>query len=124
MNPDPEKLRTLLDDVLPSSGENCGPTSSDVLAMLRGERTRRRRVQNGVSLLAVVAVAAGILHWNHSPVPVDAVVVQSPPKPARIVINRVNDEELFALLKGTPVALMERPYGGRTLLVIEQPVSQ
>ncbi len=124
MNPDPEKLRTLLDDVLPSSGENCGPTSSDVLAMLRGERTRRRRVQNGVSLLAVVAVAAGILHWNHSPVPVDAVVVQSPPKPAPIVINRVNDEELFALLKGTPVALMERPDGGRTLLVIEQPVSQ
>ena len=124
MNPDPEKLRTLLEDVLPSSGDNCGPTSSDVLAMLRGERGRRRRLQNGVALLTVIAVAAGALHWNRPPAPENSIVVHKSHKPAPIVIHRENDEELFALLKGTPVALMERPDVGCTLLVIEQPVAQ
>lgn len=119
MNPDPEKLRTLLDDVLPSSGEHSGPSSDEVLSILRHERQRRRRLQNSVALLAMAAVAGGALLWNNKPA-VEVPVVQMPSKPAPIVIHRVNDEELFALLKGTPVALMERPDGGRTLLIIEQ----
>ncbi len=123
MNPDPEKLRTLLEDVLPSSGEHCGPSSDEVLSILRHER-RRRRMQNSVVLLAVAAIVAGALHWNSEPAVEPPAIVHARSKPAPIVIHRVNDEELLALLKGTPVALMERPDGGRTLLVIEQPVSQ
>ena len=123
MNADPEKLRTLLNDVLPSSSERCGPSSSEVLSILRHERQRRRWLQNSVALLAMAAVAGGALLWNNKPA-VEVPVVQVPFKPAPIVIHRVNDEELFALLKGTPVALMEQPDGRRTLLVIEQPVSQ
>ena len=123
MNPDPDKLRALLDDVLPAASEHCGPSSDEVLSILRRERQRRRRLQNSVAVLATVAVAGGAWLWNNKP-EVEVPVVQMPSKPAPIVIHRVNDEELFALLKGTPVALMEQPDGRRTLLVIEQPVSQ
>ena len=57
MNPDPEKLRALLDDVLPASGEHCGPSGAEVLSMLRNERQRRRRLHSGAALLAIIAVA-------------------------------------------------------------------
>ena len=123
MNPDPEQLRALLDDVLPPSGEHCGPTSGEIVSMLRRERRHRRRLRASALLLAVVALTAGALLWNPQPVAV-APVVQAPPAREPIVIHRVNDEELFALLKGTPVALMHRPDGGRTLLIIEQPSPQ
>ncbi len=123
MNPDPEQLRALLEEVLPSSGEHCGPTSGEIVSMLRRERQRRRRRHASAGLLVVVALTAGALLWNPQPVAV-APVVQAPPAREPIVIHRVNDEELFALLKGTPVALMHRPDGGRTLLIIEQASSQ
>lgn len=123
MNPDPEQLRALLEEVLPSSGEHCGPTSGGIVSMLRRERHRRRRLHASAGLLAVVALTAGALLWNPKPVAV-APVVQALPAREPIMIHRVNDEELFALLKGTPVALMHRTDGGRTLLIIEQASSQ
>ncbi|MDZ4401715.1 hypothetical protein [Prosthecobacter sp.] len=120
MNPDPEKLRVLLDDVLPSSSEHCGPSSAELLSMLRNERHRRHRRHTGAALLAIIAVAAGALFWQNEPTVV-APVVQAPAKPAPITIRRVNDEELFALLQGTPTAVMKLPDGGRRLLVISEP---
>lgn len=142
MNTDQEKLRALLDDVLPASGEHCGPSGAEVLSMLRNERQRRRRLRGGAALMAIISMTAGALLWNHEPTVV-ATVPQAPVEPASIVvrrvndeeilasmksrpgvemimIHRVNDEELFALLQGTPTALMELPNGDRRLLVIEQ----
>ena len=119
MNSDPEKLRALLDEVLPSSSAHCGPSGSEVLSMLRNERLRRRRLLNGAALLALSAVAAGSLIWNDEPTAM-VPVAQVPAKPASIVIHSVNDEQLFALLQGTPAALLKLPNGDRKLLVIEQ----
>ena len=119
MKTDPEKLRALLDDVLPGSSERCGPSSADVLNMLRHERQRRRRRHSSAALLAIIVVAAGAVVWNHQP-PAVAPVAQAPAKPAPGVIHRVNDEELFALLEGMPAALMKLPNGDSRLLVIEQ----
>ena len=118
MNTDPEKLRALLDDVLPSSSEHCGPSSADVLNMLRHERRRRRRRHSSAALLAIIVVAAGAVVWNRQP-PAVTPVAQAPVKPAPTVIHRVNDEELFALLEDMPAALMNLPNGDSRLLVIE-----
>lgn len=118
MNTDPDKLLALLDDVMPASSDHCGPSKADVLNMLRNERQRRSRVQTGAALVAIIVVAAGALFWNHQP-PAVAPVAQAPVEPAPIVINRVNDEQLFALLEGMPAALMKMPNGDSTLLIIE-----
>lgn len=120
MNTDPEKLRVLLNDVLPSSSEHCGPSSAELLSMLRNERQRRRRLHTGAALLAIIAVAAVALLWQSEPTVV-APVADTSMKPAPITIRRVNDEELFALLQGTPTAVMKLPDGGRRLLVISEP---
>ena len=119
MKTDPETLRALLDEVLPASSEHCGPSSAAVLNMLRHERQRRRRRHSSAALLAIIVVAAGAVVWNHQP-PAVAPVAQAPVKPAPTVINRVNDEQLFALLEGMPAALMKLPNGDSRLLVIEQ----
>ncbi len=118
MNTNPEKLRALLDDVLPSSSEHCGPSRADVLDMLRNERQRRRRRHSRAALLATLVAAAGALVGNHQP-PAVAPVAQEQVEPAAHMIHRVNDEELFALLEGMPTALMELPNGDSRLLVIE-----
>ncbi|MEQ1851867.1 MAG: hypothetical protein ABMA01_09785 [Chthoniobacteraceae bacterium] len=118
MNTDPEKIRALLDDVLPPSGDHCGPSSAEILSMLRNERQRRRRLHGSVALLAIIVVAAGAVFWNHQP-PAVTPVAQAPVEPATFVIHRVNDEQLFALLEGMPAALMKMPNGDSTLLVIE-----
>lgn len=86
--------------------------------MLRNERQRRRRLHSSVALLAIIIAAAGALIWNHKPT-TESAVVQPPVEPAPMVIHRVNDEQLFALLEGTPAALMKMPDGSSTLLVIE-----
>lgn len=119
MNSDPEKFRALLYDVLPSPSEHCGPSKAEVLSMLRNERQRRRRLHTGAALLAIIVVAGGAVLWNQQP-PAVAPVAQTPVKPAPLVIHRVNDEQLFALLEGMPAALMKMPNGDSTLLVIEQ----
>lgn len=118
MNTDPNKLRALLDDVLPASSDCCGPSKADVLNMLRSERQRRSRLRTGAALLAIIVVALVSLRWNNQP-PAVAPVAQTPVEPAPIVIHRVNDEQLFALLEGMPAALMKMPNGDSTLLVIE-----
>lgn len=118
MNTDPEKLRVLLDDVLPASSAHCGPSSAALLSILRNERQRRHRLHAGAALLAVIAVAAVAL-WQNEPTVV-APVADTPVNPEPITIRRVNDEELFALLQGTPTAVMKLPDGGRRLLVISE----
>jgi hypothetical protein len=122
MNPGPEELRALLDDVLPSSSEHSGPSSVEVLSMLRSEHRRRRRLRTCAAMLAIIAVTGGALLWNREPAAVTP-VAEAPINPAPVVIRRVNDEELFALFQGTPIALAEGPNGNRTLLVIEQSAS-
>jgi hypothetical protein len=87
--------------------------------MLRNDRQRRRRLHRSGALLAIITVALVSLRWSNQP-PTVAPVVQAPVKPTPVVIHRVNDEQLFALLQGTPAALMELPNGGRRLLLIEQ----
>ncbi|MFN0126202.1 MAG: hypothetical protein ACKV19_05900 [Verrucomicrobiales bacterium] len=119
MKTDPENLRALLDEVLPPSGEHCGPSSIEVLSMLHRERQRRRRLHNGTGLLAIILVAGGVVLWNHQP-PVAIPMAQAPAKPVPVVIHPVNDEQLFALLEGMPAALMKLPNGDSRLLVIEQ----
>lgn len=117
MKPDPEKLHALLDEVLPSSAEHCGPSRADVLHLLRGERQRRRHLLTSVTTLAIVAAALVTLRWKSGPPA--APIIESSAQHASVAIRNVNDEQLFALLRGTPTALMERPNGERTLFIIE-----
>jgi hypothetical protein len=119
MNRQPQKLRALLDDVLPESGEQCGPSGGDVLHLVRSERQRRRRLHAGAAALAIFATALVVLPWNQER-SVNSVVTPAPTSPASVVIRNVNDEQLFALLDGTPTALMESPNGHRTLFIIER----
>jgi len=118
MNPHKTKLRALLDDVLPASGEHHGPSRAEVLGMLHRERARRRW-HTGTALVAISTLLLLPLLWknNHSSGPTAADVAS---KPARtITIEHVNDEQLLALLHGTPAALVEWPNGDRTLLVVK-----
>ena len=119
MNPNKRNLQTLLDDVLPSAGEHCGPSSADVSAMLRCERHRRRRSRGLVVGLALIALVSGSLQWRNERT-TSAPFVPAPAKAASSVVNEVNDEQLLALLHAMPVALMEWPNGERTLLIVEQ----
>ena len=59
MNPDPDKLRALLDEVLPASSDHCGPSKADVLNMLRIQRQRRSRLRTGAAMLAKRFLASG-----------------------------------------------------------------
>jgi len=117
MKSDPVKLRALLDDVLPTSSEHCGPTGAEVLSMLRHERQCHRRLRRDAALVATIVLAAGTVLWHHHQADVTP-VVQTTVKPV-YMIHHVNDEQLFALLEGMPAALMEMPNGNSTLLLIE-----
>src|SRR5437899_1446089 len=119
MNPNKRNLQALLDDVLPSAGEHCGPSSADVSAMLRCERHRRRRSRAVAVGLALTALVSGSLQWRNERTTWPP-FVPAPAKPASIVVQEVNDEQLLALLHAMPVALMEWPNGERTLLIVEQ----
>jgi len=119
MNPNETNLQTLLDDVLPSSGEHCGPSRADVSAMLRSERHRRRRLRTGAAVLALLALVSVSLLWRNERTARPS-VVHAPTKPASIIVQEVNDEQFLMLLQGMPAALMEWPNGERTLLVVEQ----
>ena len=118
MNTDPKKLRTLLDDVLPASSEHCGPSSAEVLSMLRHERQRRTRLRTSAAMLTILIIATSALFWQHEPT-VESPIVHAPSKPKPIVIQTVNDEQLLALLQDTPAALMKMPDGSSTLFIIE-----
>lgn len=118
MNSDPEKFRGLLDDLLPASSEHCGPSSAEVLTMLRHERQRQSCQRTGIALLSVLALATSALLWHHERAS-QPTITQAPVKPQSIVIQTVNDEQLLALLEGTPAALMKLPDGTSELFIIE-----
>lgn len=118
MNSNKTKLRALLDDVLPMSGEHGGPSRAEVLDILRSERARRRRWHAGTAMAAIIALMGLPLLWKNPP-PARAPAASAAKPPARITIAQVNDEQLFALLEGTPAALMEWPNGDRTLLIVK-----
>lgn len=115
---DKDPLHALLDDVVPSEGEHCGPARSDLLAMVRRERMCRRQVRVVLGSTCALLLVFGIL-WRPD------VSVESPPSQAitapatrPVVIQEVDDRQLLSLLKDTPAALMEWPDGQRTLLVV------
>jgi ferric-dicitrate binding protein FerR (iron transport regulator) len=117
MNLNKTKLRALLDDVLPASGEHHGPSRAHVLEMLHCERARRRRWHAGTALVAITALMVLLLLWKNNQSSSTS-VANAAKKPAPITIEHVNDEQLLALLHGTPAALMEWPNGDRTLLLV------
>src|SRR5688572_12469290 len=93
------KLRALLDEVLPSAGERCGPGRDSVLEMVREERLRCRRMRRLCSAAMVLALAALLLVWPRSR-PLESPIASASPA-AQISVSHVNDEQLFALLHGT-----------------------
>ncbi len=118
MKPDPEKLRTLLDDVLPADSQHCGLSSAEVLAMLHLERQRQSRMRIGTAMVAIPLLIVSAMLWQQEPASAPS-VVETAPNPQPIVIHTVNDEELLALLHDTPAALMKMPDGSSTLFIIE-----
>ncbi|MEP6670890.1 MAG: hypothetical protein ABJF10_17155 [Chthoniobacter sp.] len=122
MKPDPDALRTLLHEVLPFTAEHSGPSSADVLHLLHAERRRRHRSRWNTALLAGLAALLSAAFWRHSmllTVPATAPVAQIVSVPAPLVIRQVNDEQLFALLKDTPAALVKFPDGTSRLLILD-----
>jgi hypothetical protein len=118
-----DRLRPLLDEVLTVDTAPVGPDCTTVLGMVREERVRRaqRRVLAGAAVVVMGLVAYASFYLNPSiPTPVE-VVRAVPEKPALPPVQRINDDELLALLNdsGNPSALMEWPNGERTLLIVE-----
>ena len=118
MNSHDDNLRELLEEVVPAAVENCGPTSAAVIQMVRREQTRRRRVRI-LTAVASVLLAGGAYFAmpRHPAAKPEIAATDSQP---RVVFKSIGDEELFALLKTTPAALMEWPNGDRTLLVVSE----
>jgi len=114
-----EKLHALLHEVLPSAGEHCGLTSAGVLHLLHDERRRLHRFRRNIALLVVLTMLLSAVLWRHS-TPATAPVASTKSQSAPLVIRHVNDEQLFALLKDTPAALMKFPDGTSRLLVLDQ----
>lgn len=119
MKPNSDKFRNLLHEVLPFTANYCGPTFADVQHLVHEERRRRSRLRANTVILAALAVLLSAVFWRDS-------APKSPPaalgvsKPASVVIRQVNDEQLFALLKDTPAALIKSPDGTSRLLVLDQ----
>ena len=121
MNPREKKLRSLLDDVLPLSADDCGPDQARILAMARHERNRRRQSRIVLGSAAALAVIALITSLGVRPRPsVAPPSTVSAPNPAHVVIQAVYDDQLFAILQSTPSAIMEWPNGDRALLVVTE----
>lgn len=117
MKPNKPELRTLLHDVLPSTGEHCGPARASVIEMVRQERSRRHRTRAALAAAAVLALATLAAVWQRPTLPARP-IASAPEPPPPLVMKTVNDEQLSALLQGTPAALIEWPSGERTLLVV------
>jgi len=124
MKPKHERLRPLLDEVLPGDADSGGPNCAEVLGMVREERAKRGRRQVMVAAVAVMGlVVLTMLQMNRQVTePVAAVVASTPKQVPLPPVQRINDDELLALLNdsGTPSALMEWPNGERTLLIVER----
>lgn len=117
MTPTKRNLRELLDEIIPSPAEDCGPSLADLSGMLQRER-RRRRVGRGATLLALLALISGLTLWRNERATWSQ-YAEGPAKPSSILVQEVNDDQLLSLLQGTPAALMEWPNGERTLLFVE-----
>lgn len=113
-----ENLGSLLEDVLPASSENCGPSLSTVLDIAARERVRRWRIRSAAAGLAIVLIAlTAIFLRTDSPTETAPLIAESPePEP---IIQQIDDAELVDLLDGAPMALMEWPDGSRTLLMVD-----
>jgi hypothetical protein len=119
MKTDRHNLRSLLDEVLPAIGQPCGPSRAELVALVRSEHTRRQRVRTALTTTAVCLLAALIFTWPPR-TPTVAPVADALKMPPPIVIQEVDDQQLFALLKDMPTALVEGPNGERTLMVVER----
>ncbi len=142
MSFDPEskpELRDLLEDVLPpGAGDNCGPKLADVLNWKRKEQSRRTRRRTVLCAISILLALAGTFFWNtressrgtapeiaapSTPVESTPLVSAAPTLPKPVVIRQIGDDELLALLEGTPTALMEWPNGERTLMLLDHPAA-
>jgi hypothetical protein len=111
-------LHELLNEVIPASAEHCGPGNNQILAMLRTERSRRKRRRVLYSVTAILAAGSFFLSNVQRSNP-EPRIVHTTHEP-RIVFKSVDDDELLGLLHETPAAIMELPNGDRTLLVVAQ----
>lgn len=119
MKPDSDSLDELLDELMPAEGRL---RRDDLLALVRHERRRRQRRRVLMLALPLVLAAAWFgVPRPGAPEPQAAPHVAAASKP--LTIERVNDEQLLALLEGTPAALMHWPDGRRTLLVLPSPAA-
>ena len=118
MKANPRDLQRLLENVLSEPGDGCGPSRIDLLELVRHEHSRRRTLRTASYVAAVVGVVAIAVAWPGGRQGGQTATLLPLPSP-EIVINHVDDEQLMALLKDTPVALMEWPNGERTVLVID-----
>ena len=118
MKPHEDNIRELLQDVVPAPIENCGPTSAAVIQMVRRERARRRNVRI-LGAVAIMLLAGGAYVSMPRHPAANPAIAASESQP-RVVFRSIDDEELFALLKTTPTALMDWPNGDRTLLVLSE----
>jgi hypothetical protein len=120
MNSDPKDLQPLLDKVLAMPGRIHALSRADLVAMIRHEHSRRRRLRRAFAFAAALAAISLVIAWPRSR-RAEQLAAGGPPARPDIVIHHVDDQQLLALLKDTPVALMEWPNGERTLLVVETP---
>jgi len=119
MKSNSEKLNTLLEEVLPSSLDHCGPTSVELLNLVRREVRRRR---SRTAWIAAMALVFTVMLWKHA-MPAKTFLAQTPSKPAALEIRQVNDEQLLALLEDTPAALVSLPDGTSRLLLINPQIT-
>ena len=119
MKPDEQKLRALLDDVLPPTVDRCGPDCPRVLEMVRQNRARRQArtvlATTAAAALAIISLFALLPRPASSPSS-----FATANEPAPVVIHSIDDAQLLTLLQGTPTAIMEWPNGDRTLLFMER----
>ena len=120
MKSNPRDLQRLLEKVLSEPGDGCGPSRDELLELVRHEHSSRRHLRTASCVAAFVGVVAIAVAWPHGRQGGQTTTVLPLSSPG-IVINHVDDEQLMALLKDTPVALMEWPNGERTVLVIDNP---
>jgi hypothetical protein len=124
----------LLDELVQPARTKIGPSSSEVLTMVRQEhyRRRKRRLLTTVSLSIVVAMTSIFLLQQtarESKLPLNSsratFLIDSGEgsgtslEQTRLVMEEVNDDQLLDSLDQAPSALLEWPNGERTLLVLK-----
>lgn len=128
----PQQNRTdLLDDLLNEDSGAEIPDQENIIALVRREKVARKRRR---SLAAALACAGVIMAGAFLATPFDRAPagyhalsgdatsgeVAQNDEPRDIRIERINDEQLLALLDDQPAALVQFPNGERRLLIIVQ----